>query len=119
MKLDMNTVGIVITILLAIYGALKAIAPKTQTTADDRLVERLEAAKEWAERLAPHVWAVVEVLAASGAINKDSLSKAEEFAKRMETAQKSPETVAATIAAGLSAADKLGRLDPPAGPVSQ
>lgn len=119
MNIDMNTVNIVIVILLAFYGAIKALAPRTQTTADDRFVEKIEAGKRWAAELAPHVWAVVEVLAAQGVIKRESAAKAAEFAKRIEAAHKSPETVAATIAAGMSAADKLTRLDPPEGPASQ
>jgi hypothetical protein len=119
--INMNTIGALITILFALYGALKAIAPKTATKTDDNAVAMIETAKAWVEKLAPHIWAVVEVLAAEGKL-PPGVTKAEEFAKRLIEAQKSPDHVGAAIAAGLSAADKMGRIptpSPPQGPVSK
>lgn len=119
--INMNHVGAAITILFALYGALKAVAPRTATKADDNLVEAIERAKVWVEKLAPHVWAVVEVLAAEGKL-PPGVTKAEEFAKRLVEAQKSPDSLGAALAAGISAFDKLDKdmlPGPPAGPASK
>lgn len=112
----------VLVVLLALWEVLKAVAPRTTTKIDDSIVDGVE----WAKGSAPHAWAIAEVLAAQGSIPK--VQKAAAFALKLReayldaTGKVLPEKAmkeAEMVAAGLSAADKLTRLDPPPGPPSR
>jgi hypothetical protein len=94
-------------IFAALFAALKLVAPRTASKIDDDALLALEAIKARAERLAPYIWPVVEVLAKEGKIPADSAEKAKEFAKRLDESMKSHDAIGATIAAGMSALDKL------------
>lgn len=51
-----------------LFALLKVIAPMTQTTKDDALVEGVSRAKSWIEQKAPVVWGLVEVAAKTGSL---------------------------------------------------
>ena len=118
----------IVVALLAVERIIRAIAPLTKSTFDDRIVDGLSSARKWVHRVAPHLWAVVEALTQTGIIKGGSAAKAKEFRERLEKAyamayagEKLPTVVAeegGIVAAGLSAADKINRL-PQSAPVSQ
>jgi hypothetical protein len=110
----------VVVVLLALWEAFKAIAPKTATKIDDNIVDAVGDAKEWARGSSPHAWAIAELLAAQGAIPKAQKSAA--FALKLReayieaTGKVLPDKAlkeAELVAAGLSASDKLNRLPAP------
>jgi hypothetical protein len=79
----------------------------------------VENINSWAHAVAPHLWAIVEVLGSKGVIDNTGPSKMNEFMKRLEAeteavhGEKLPSQAAAAaklVAEGLSAADHL--LDP-------
>jgi hypothetical protein len=102
-------IEVTLYIFAALFAALKLVAPRTASKIDDDALAALESLKDRAERLAPYIWPVVEVLAKYGKIPADSEAKAKEFAKRLDEATKSPDAIGAAIAAGLSAVDKLNK----------
>ena len=107
-------IEVALYIFAALFAALKLVAPRTASKIDDDALKALEALKERAERLAPYIWPVVEVLAKEGKIPANSAEKAREFANRLDESMKSPDAIGAAIAAGMSAMDKLnaGRVKP-------
>lgn len=130
-----DNVTLALVVLMVLERIVRAIAPKTETKIDDRIIASLDDARDWAEDMAPHLWAIVETMAAQGAIPK--ARKAALFGMQMKeayhkaTGKMLPEgaiATAETVAAGISAADKLGRLtgtptasgnpDPQPGPAS-
>jgi hypothetical protein len=128
-----DNLTLALVVLMTLERIIRALAPKTATTLDDKFIGGLDDARGWAADMAPHLWAVVETLAMSGAIPK--AQKTALFALKIREAyQKATGKLlsdgavitAETVAAGLSAADKLDRLptvteggkpaNPPAGP---
>ena len=119
MKFDMNTIYIIVTVIVALYGIIKVIAPMTKTKLDDAAVAKIENLKAWGHGVAPHLWAIVEVLATRGIIDNKGPAKMNEFLKLLDEeseaihGEKLPEqaaNAAKLVAKGLSAADHL--LDP-------
>lgn len=131
-----DNVTLALVVLMVLERILRAVAPRTETKIDDRILAGFDDARDWAEDMAPHLWAIVEALAAQGAIPK--AQKAALFGMQLkETYHKAtgkllPDGAVAqaeTVAAGLSASDKLTRLavsglaagspDPQSGPASR
>jgi len=112
--METNTMILIIVALLALEKIVRAVAPLTATTADDKALAAIDSARAWSLQQAPHIWAVIEQLAAIGAIPK--AQKAAEFLLRLKAAYTAavgkaiPEAALAeaqTVAAGLSADAKL------------
>lgn len=125
--LTVNHVILVLVILQVVMQALRIMAPKTETKIDDAMVDTIDRAKEWAAGVAPLMWCVVEAAAKQGGLPK--MQKAAEFLTAVQRAyleqhgKQLPgeaESVAKTIAAGMSARDKLSKLpDPQSAPGSK
>lgn len=122
--LTVDRLAIIFSLLASALAVLKVIANRTPTTVDDRIVDAAERAKAWVSEVAPDVWAVVEVLAATNKL--EPAKKADEFMRRLEEAHikvngavlpDAAKEHAAVRAAGMSAFDKLNG-DPRAGAVS-
>lgn len=112
--MDIQTLTLIFVVLLVLEKIARAVAPMTATKVDDQAVVMIDQARGWSLQQAPHIWAVVEQLAAVGSIPK--VQKAAEFMLRLKSAyaaatgQVLPEAAAAeaqTVAAGLSAGAKL------------
>lgn len=109
-----TNVAIVLSLLASFYALLKTIAPKTKTTADDKVVELVEKARPWVSQFGGLIWSFVEQMANTGKIEK--LNKASEYMKIIRESFKQafsadmPEALngdAELIAKGLSAIEKL------------
>lgn len=111
-----------LTMALILLGyavmALRYIAPKTKTTADDELLAGIEKAVEWAEQWSPAFWNIAEVAATEGRITK--ARKLMEFRKQMEESYRrihdrempaEAKAAAEMVAGGLSAAHKRDALE--------
>jgi len=112
--MDTQTLTMICVALLVIERIIRTVAPLTATTADDKAVAAIDSARAWSLQQAPHIWAVVEQMAAIGAIPK--AQKAAEFLLRLKAAYAAavgtalPAAAIAeaqTVAAGLSAGAKL------------
>jgi hypothetical protein len=111
-----TNVALGISLIASLYALLKTIAPKTKTTADDKVVEFVERARPWVFNFASLSWSIVESLASTGKIDKlnkyskymDILREGFEgaFGEKMP---KALEADAQFMAQGLSAMDKLER----------
>lgn len=111
-------VAIVISLLASLYAVLKTIAPKTKTTVDDDIVAFVDKARPWVRDFSGPIWALVEQLQKAGKIDK--LNKYGEYMSILREAFKDAfgkelpealETDAKLMAQGLSAADKLAKVE--------
>lgn len=85
MQIDYQHVVSFLTGALALYGALRVVAPITQTTKDDELVRAAENTKRWIEGKAPIIWSLVEVASKVGKL-PDSVSKTIYFLELLKKA---------------------------------
>lgn len=113
-----GNVALVVSLIASFYALLKTMAPKTQSTADDKALELIDRARPWIFSFSSLAWSIVESLSKSGKIDK--LTKFSEymrilkegfeqaFGKEMPMALESD---AQLIAQGLSAAEKLDKVN--------
>lgn len=113
-----------LALALSAWQIIKAVAAMTSNKTDDAVVNAVERGVDWARSVSPHIWTIVETLAAGGKLDK--AEKLAEFMRRLDDASVKITgknlTVEAKAAAmleaeGMSAADRLMRLDPQPAPV--
>ena len=109
-----TTVSIAVTFITAIYALIRTMAPKTQTKLDDNFVSLVEKGRVTVNQFALPIWAVVEEMQKSGKISQKSkfgeyLGMFRDLFRRTHGADmpKELEAEAETLAAGISASDKL------------
>lgn len=111
-------VAIVISLLASLYAVLKTIAPKTKTTVDDDVVATVEKGRAWVRDYAAPIWSIVEQLQKAGKLKK--VNKLDEYMSIFREAfqeahnKEMPEALEADaklMAQGLSAADKLAKVE--------
>ena len=110
--------AIAISLLASLYAVLKTIAPKTKTTVDDDVVATVEKGRAWVRDYAAPIWSIVEQLQKAGKLKK--VNKLDEYMSIFREAfqeahnKEMPEALEADaklMAQGLSAADKLAKVE--------
>lgn len=113
-----SNVAILVSLVMSLYAVLKSVAPKTKTEVDDKIVSLIEKARPWVYNFASLAWTIVETLGKSGQIDK--LQKYSEYMNILkdgfmqaygEEMPPALESDAQLIAQGLSAAEKLDKMN--------
>ncbi len=116
--LTVSNVAILASFAMSIYAVLKNIAPKTKTEVDDKIVNLIEKTRPWVYNFASLAWTIVENMGKSGKINK--FQKYSEYINILKDGFKQAygeemppalESDAQLIAQGLSAAEKLDKVN--------
>ncbi len=113
-----SNVAILTSFVMSLYAVLKNIAPKTKTEVDDKIVNLVEKARPWVYNFASITWTIVENMGKSGKVDK--LQKYSEYMNILrdgfkqaygEEMPQALESDAQLIAQGLSAAEKLDKVN--------